>query len=412
MRISTFERGELISLLFLTALFYLNFTARVLPSPLGPVFEDAFGISNAGSGLLFLLISAGFLAGMLGALLLAGRATHRRVIIGSTFLLGLALVGTSCATSLWQLQFGMLAIGLTTGVYLPSALPTLTDLIQPPHWGKAIGIHELAPSLAFISVPALAELALAGHSWRSTFQATGLAVFVLIILYSRYGKGGTFPAPRLRLKGCRKILGTPRFWILFLLFCLGISGTIGTYSMLTLFLVKAHGIERPFANTLLSLSRVTTLGTILLGGWGADRLGSRRMMGTALLGTGLVTALLGLSSGMWLYLFFFIQPMLAVCFFPAAYSALSASVDAESRQLAISLTLPGAFLVGAGAIPAGIGVLGDAGLFNLGFICAGSLMAGGGVLCLLLPRLAPDKVPEGPGNNRVGSTCLQEPEEA
>jgi predicted MFS family arabinose efflux permease len=384
---SPFSRKELTSLLFLTVLFYLNFTARVLPSPLGPVLEDAFGISNTGSGLLFLLISVGFLAGMLGALLLAGRTTHRRILLGSTFCLGLALLATAGAVALWQLQLGMLAIGLATGVYLPSALPTLTTLIEPEHWGKAIGIHELAPSLAFISAPALAELAMSLCSWRSTFFGAGLAVFALCLLYARFGEGGRFPAEPLRWEPCRNYLGSPRFWLFFSLFCLGMGGSIGTYSMLTLFLVKVHGVARPLANSLLALSRIATLGTILLGGWGADRLGSRRMIGTALLGTGLTTALLGVSSGFWLYLCYFLQPMLAVCFFPAAYAALSAAVPTEHRPIAISLTLPAAFLIGAGAIPAAIGALADAGRFDLGFIGAGSLMAGGGLVCLLVAAL-------------------------
>ncbi len=392
MRPAAFGRGELISLLFLTAIFFLNFTARVLPSPLSPVLEEAFGISHAGSGLLFLLISVGFLTGMLGALFLAGRATHRQIILGSVLGLGLALIATSCANTFWQLQLAMFGIGLTTGVYLPSALPSLTALIPSSHWGKAIGIHELAPSLAFISAPILAELALTGTSWRSPFLGTGVAVFLLAGLYGRYGEGGRFPARHLRRESFRGVLGNGKFWLFFLLFSLGICGSIGTYSMLTLFLVKVHGIERPVANSLLSLSRIATLATILLGGWGADRLGNRRMMGAALFATGTVTALLGLSSGPWLYLCFFVQPMLAVCFFPAAYAALSASVPVEHRPMAVSLTLPGAFLIGAGAIPAAIGVLGDAGLFQLGFIGAGVLMAGGGLLCLLLFNLTPTPV--------------------
>lgn len=382
------ERSPWGSLLFLTGIFYLNFTARVLPTPLAPVLEESFGLSHSGSGLIFLLTASGFLAGMLGALGLAGRTTHRRVIIGSALALGLVLTATALARTSWQFYFGMFSIGMATGVYLPSALPTLTELIPPSHWGKAIGIHELAPSLAFISAPALAELALAGHSWRLTFLGAGAAALGMAALFGRFGTGGRFPINPLPRGIIRQLLVSGRFWVFFLLFCLGIGGSIGTYSMLTLYLVKVHTIGRPLANSLLAISRVATLGTILLGGWGADRLGSRRMMGGALIATGLATCLLGLSRGSWLLVWFFLQPMLAVCFFPAAYSALTGSVPPAQRQLAVSLTLPGAFLVGAGLLPAGIGVLADAGWFAQGFVLAGGLMAGGGLWCLALWRRA------------------------
>ena len=49
----------LIPLLFITLLFYLNFVARILLSPLAPVMEEALEYSHAGTGSLFLMTSLG-----------------------------------------------------------------------------------------------------------------------------------------------------------------------------------------------------------------------------------------------------------------------------------------------------------------------------------------------------------------
>jgi NNP family nitrate/nitrite transporter-like MFS transporter len=387
MRPSLFSRRELISLLFLTLLFYLNFLARVLPSPLGPVIEEEFAITHGAFGLLIFLLSAGFFCGMLGAGLLAGRVTHRQVIILSTLTMGATLIGVSFAATLWQLQVAIALAGLTTGAYLPSALPTLTSFIEPTKWGKAIAIHELAPSLAFISAPVIAELVLLQLSWRAVFLAAGLAAIATILIYCRFGQGGRESGRPLCMKNLLEMVHRRQFWTLLLLFSLGICSSIGIYSMLPLFLVEIHGLERSTANTLLAVSRVATLGTILLGGWAADRFGTRRTIGTVLACSGSVIALLGATTGNWLFFFFFLQPMLAVCFFPAAYSALSASVAVEDRPVAIALTLPTSFLLGAGAIPTVIGYLGDFDYFQLGFILAGAVIACGGLACLLVASL-------------------------
>jgi hypothetical protein len=52
--------------------------------------------------------------------------------------------------------------------------------------------------------------------------------------------------------------------------------------------------------------------------------------------------------------------------------------------VAVSLTIPFAFLIGAGAIPAGIGIIGDAVSFALGFALVGVFILMGFMLSLTL----------------------------
>jgi hypothetical protein len=55
---------------FLTALFLINFFARIILSPLLPTIEEELKISHAQAGSLFFLISAGYVVGLLGSGLL------------------------------------------------------------------------------------------------------------------------------------------------------------------------------------------------------------------------------------------------------------------------------------------------------------------------------------------------------
>jgi NNP family nitrate/nitrite transporter-like MFS transporter len=65
-------------------------------------------------------------------------------------------------------------LGAGAGLYLPSGIATLTGLVAPRHWGKAIAIHELAPNLDFVTAPLLSEALLNWTSWRGVLILFGI----------------------------------------------------------------------------------------------------------------------------------------------------------------------------------------------------------------------------------------------
>ena len=168
------------------------------------------------------------------------------------------------------------------------------------------------------------------------------------------------------------------------LFGLGISCTLGVYTMLPLFLVSEHGIERNFANTLVALSRVSTPVMALVGGWATDRFGPRNTLVGVFFLAGIATISLGVASETWLLPAVFAQPLLAVCFFPAGFAALSRIGPPGARNIAVSLTVPAAFLIGGGVVPSLIGLMGDWGAFSLGIALVGGCITAGAVLAYFL----------------------------
>ena len=386
-------RSQIGPILFLAGIFFLNFLGRIILAPLLPTIEKDLGLDHAGAGSLFLLISSGYFVSLLGSGFVASRLMHKRTIIVSATAIGLALLVISSSNSLLGISMGLVLLGLAAGLYLPSGISTLTSLISPSQWGKALAIHELAPNLAFVAAPLLSEVLLRWFSWRGILAVMGIASMVAGMTFGRFGTGGKFPGDAPSVTSVRTILAKPAFWIMTILFSLAITGSLGVYAMLPLYLVTERSMDQYWANTLVAVSRVSGLGMAFLAGWATDRFGARKIMATVFLLTGTMTFLLGVTKGYWMVLIVFAQPMLAVCFFPAGFAALSCMGPSSSRNVAVSLTIPLAFLIGAGAIPAGLGIMADTVSFAFGFALVGVFILMGFLLSLTLQLPAENECP-------------------
>jgi len=382
-------RSELGPILFLTAIFFLNFIGRIVFAPLMPGIEIDLGLDHADAGSLFLLTSAGYFVSIFGSGFLSCRISHRKTIVISAIAVGVALLGISFCDSLWSIRPGMVLLGMAAGLYLPSGIATLTSLVSVKHWGKAIAIHELAPNLSFVAAPLLSEAVMAWFSWRGVLLILGIGSLLIGLVFGRFGRGGEFPGQAPNLGSIKGLFSDPAFLNMTVLFSLGISGTLGIYTMLPLYLVAEQGVDRNWANTLVALSRVSGLFMAFLAGWASDRLGPKRTLGCVLLITGLTTILLGAVSKPWIMAIVFLQPVMAVCFFPPGFAVLSSIGPPHARNVAVSLTVPAAFLIGGGVIPIGIGMMGDAGSFGNGITLVGGLILGGCLLSLRLRQSGP-----------------------
>jgi NNP family nitrate/nitrite transporter-like MFS transporter len=376
--------SQLGPVVFLTLLFLINFIARIILSPLLPTIEKELEISHGQAGSLFFWVSAGYVIGLLASGVLASRSTHRITIVISSAGVGFALLGVSLVSNLWAMRVGLFGLGFAGGLYIPSAIATITSLIERPHWGKAIAVHELAPNLAFFAAPFVAEAFLSWSTWRLALSFLGMASLVASFAYFCFGRGGEFAGQSPASSAFGLLIRSPSFWIMAVLFGLGVSSTIGVYAMLPLYLVRERQIDLSWANTVVALSR--SYGPILgvLGGWVSDRLGPKQTIVVSLTFTGIITLLLGLVSTVWISLVVLFQPLLAVWFFPAAFAALAATTPAGARNLAVAFTIPCGYLIGGGIIPTFIGVMGDTGSFARGFMVTGILILLGGTLALSL----------------------------
>jgi NNP family nitrate/nitrite transporter-like MFS transporter len=278
------------------------------------------------------------------------------------------------------MSFWLIALGMAAGLYLPSGIATITELVSPKDWGKAIAIHELAPNLGFAIAPLLTEVLMGWFAWRQILMLLGLASILMGILFALFGKGGASPGEAPNFKILRSISADRSFWIMMVVFSLGLGCGLGLYGMIPLYLVSERGMERAWANTLLALSRILTTAMPIVSGWATDRLGSKNTLKVVLLTTSLLTAMLGLMPGSWVVLIVFLQPIAATSFFPPGFAALSQWAPQNTKNVAVSLTTPIASFLGSGAVPAGLGFMGEVGSFSMGFVILGGLLLGGALL--------------------------------
>lgn len=371
-------------LFLLTLLFFMNFMARIVQAPLMPAIEKDLHITHAEAGSLFFILSVGYFIALMGSGFVSARITHRRTMVLSIACTGMALIATAASESLWGLRAGLFLIGLSTGIYLPSAIAAITGFVSPRHWGKAIAIHEVAPSLAFVLAPLFAEALLVLYPWKIVMAVLGVGALLSGAIFLRFGRMGAFAGEAPNIRSVVALGRQPSYWLMILLFGFGISGSLGIYTMLPLFLVSAHGLERDFANTLLALSRIPGVLAAFGSGWFTDRIGPKRTILIILALNGLLTMALGVAPTAWLAYLVFIQSAIAVCFFPAGFAAISLVAPAGARNIAVSMVTSFGFMIGAGALPALIGWIGTLHSFSAGFLLVGGLIVAGGLVSRML----------------------------
>ncbi len=374
----------MLSLLLLAFIFYLNFFSRIVFAPLLPAMEKDLGLSHGQAGSFFLILSCGYFLSQVGSGFISSRLGHKRTILLSMTAMSTCLLLMATASSPLLLKSGFALLGMAAGIYLPSGIATISELFASANWGRAYGVHELAPNLAFLTAPLLAALLLPRLPWQAALLFPAAATLAAALFYALFGQGaqqrGAPPNPG----HCRLLFRLPSFWLMVLLFSMGITGTLGVYSVLPTYLVAAHQMSPQEAGILVGMSRTLTLVSALLGGWLADRFGSRRTMAAVLLLTGTATLLLGLAPTGRVYLWVWLQPLLSVCFFPAAFSLLASIGPPLIRNVVVSLTVPLAFVVGGGVVPALVTRMADQGDFGRGLILTGLYIASGALLVHLI----------------------------
>ena len=376
--------GAIGSILFLTLLFFLTFSGRFIFAPLMPTMSSELGLSHSQAGSIFLFGSLGVFFGSLSAGFVSSRIQHRGTI-------ALTLIGTASAlllctmfTTLWALRGAVLMLGLMAGMNLPSNVATITALVSRQDWGKALAVQQTAPPLSLILGPLLTVFLLTWFSWRAPMVVIAIAGIIAAVLLIRLGTIGQFPGDAPDLSLARTILSGRSFWIMIILFVLGMGGQVGVYAMMPLYLIAERGMPEASANMLIGLSQISALFMTFFAGWVTDRIGEKKAISIFLLASGIVTLLLGLASGFWLTVVVFLQPALIVCYFPPGFAALARIVQPNLRSLATAWVTPCAIILGGGLLPLLLGYMGQTVTFASGIVLAGGIIIVGSGLPFFL----------------------------
>lgn len=360
----------------LPVIYFMNNLTRLVFAPLLPTLETDLKMTHGDAGTIFLTMAIGYFIAMISSSFLSLRWGHKRIIALSCISCGGALFLARASTNQTGLHVGMAALGLAAGLYLPSAIAMLTGAAIEHNWGRILALHEVAPILAFVSAPILVEFLGDRMMWRAILALVGVAAVVIGAAYFWLGAEGAAVEETALRDTARAIFRRTSFWVIVILLSFGVASNVGVYSVLPLFLVSGRGFEPGVANGWLSLSYLPAFLAVVLAGWATDRFGAWRSMAVILFAAGAVLVLLGVTKGRGIIPLVLIQPFSAVGFFTPSFAALAAVSDVRSRGLAVSLAFPPAYLIGAGAVPAILGSLGNIGKFDLGLALLGGLLAG------------------------------------
>jgi NNP family nitrate/nitrite transporter-like MFS transporter len=353
---------------------FLNFSTRTVFSPLLPLIEDNLSLSHGAAGGLFTSYAVGY--GL--ALLVTGRFAsvwgYKRVVVFGFMSITLVLVVLQWVRNYLPFQLLVFLLGSSSGTYIPSILPIITETYDNKHWGKTIGFHDSAASFSIFSIPLLVAFGLHYFSWRELLLFLGIASLLLPMLFWKVSIEPKKETSRQESHYVDLFKRKP-VWIMGLLWIFSTASNMGVYSILPLYLIKEQGIGFDIANTLFGISRIGGIFISIFVGFLADRYGYRAMLMASLLTTGLSTIALSLSSTLTLILITLIlQATFSLAFFPIGLVTISKLTPLSSeRSMATGVIISIGMIFGAGFTPFLLGLIADhfnfqVGIFGLGVL--------------------------------------------
>lgn len=377
-------RANISTILLLVAVLFFVFLARVIYSPLLPSIEGDLHLNHTQAASFFLFITLGYTVMNIFSGFIASWLGHRSTIFFSVFVVTSATAFIASASSLPLIRVGLVLVGVGAGLYPPSGIATVTSLVNAKDEGKVLSIHEVAPNLGFILAPLIVALLLPRLPWRTCLLLISLLGLLFGTLFIIFSRGGSFRGEAPVLSNTRQILSLPSFWIATALLALGAGASIGLFSIIPTYLVFERGLDPNLVNTIVGVSRISSLSALFFAGYLVDRFGAKMIISVILLFAGIATAAFWARSQAILLAAVFIQPILIVSFFPAFLTAISRIAPRQLQNLSISFVLPIGYGFGGGILPVLLGWLGDNASFALGFLLYGLVLIGGSFLPFLL----------------------------
>jgi NNP family nitrate/nitrite transporter-like MFS transporter len=278
----------------------------------------------------------------------------------------------------------LLVLGFCAGLQTPSSVAVITAMVRPADWGKALSVQQLGSPLALVASGLLGAALLSFFTWQvSLLWIAGLCFLVGLAFFAFPGVG-SFPGDPLIPSLVGTVIKLRSFWLLILLFALGMGAQVGVFSMLPLYLTQERGMTTGAANTFLGLANIAPLFMVFISGWVTDRIGEKRAITLFLFVAGLGVIFTALLEGVGSLIAIVVVSAFAVGFFPPAFKALSLIVQPTYRSIATALCTPVAFILGGGLLPTGLGFMGQTYSFESGLLITGIVIAVGSMAASLL----------------------------
>lgn len=263
----------------------LALVARFATGPLG---ADAFG-----AGLTFgaFSLSALVLRPLAGGL--ADRRGRRPLMVGGSLLFGAVMLAHLLASSLAILVVLRLLLGVAEALVFVAAFAAEADLAPPERRGEALTLFSLSLYVGVAVGPLIGEAAFAAGDFPAVWVASAIlaGIAALVALAVPETRPAEDPLPEPRLAAPRRLLH-PAGILPGLILMTGVWGMGGYFTLLPPYAVGPLDLDG--ARLFLLTFGGTVIVARLIGVRLPDRIGARRLSGTALLITAAGLGLMGL----------------------------------------------------------------------------------------------------------------------
>jgi len=373
----------------------LVFVFRVLLSPLLPLIEQEYGITHGQSSLLITAMSLTYATVHLPAGMLAVRFGLQRTITTALLLSALCAVLVFLAPDFWWLALTVSMLGLSLGMYFPSAISLLSRVFPPGRVGRVIGLHETASQTGLV-VGSLAAGALAPLlGWQELFLACAVPGVVLAAVFAYASrrtraqpepKAQAEPIPKLASGQLRTVFSSGEMRRQLVPYTMNVLVAHGLSAMLPLFFVEVHGLDVAAAAYVYALSRVGSIAGSYAGGVISDRAGRRFTQAAMLALTTLsCLALIILPWGAALVGVTLVFSFSSLAYYIATFAELSESLAPQLRSVGVGLFGAVGGVI-SGFSPLAVGMLADLWGFRVAFLLP-TAFAATGLAFLLAGRM-------------------------
>ena len=363
-------RGKaLLFLLFLWCVWFINFSVRMVFSPILPLIEDEFMINHARASSIYVFQSTGYAFALLFSGIYAGRFGYKRSIMVSLCISAFVSLWIPYTQAFPFLYVANFLLGFSVGIYLPSAIALITEYFAEKNWGKALAIHDSGSSTGIFCAPFVALLLLHFVKWRGIFAIFGVIFLAAAVVFYLVADEVKVTHPRKTAFG--SLVKMPAVWILGILCIAAAGAALGVFFTVPLYLTKELNLSIDYASSVLGISRVGGICVSISFSFFIDRVNLRKAMFILMLITGILTAIIGWVPVRLIWIVLFLQSMCVTGLFPAAFLLIARMFRGEIRSMATGFITALSIAFGAGGIPYLLGLSGDHLGFSFGFVILG-----------------------------------------
>lgn len=345
---------------------FFSYSARSLFSPLLVTIEQDLGLTHTVSTQVFTYQSIGAMCSMFFSAYLLHRFTPKKLYVASLLGGGIFLCLSSIMPTFEYITYVLIFAGLFFGVYNPTYLAILSQIVNARHWATSTAYVELGVIISFIITPLWITSFSEHFGWRGSIALVGFFNMLAGFWYLLHGKGGIFPTPAVSLSHIATLLKQSQIYIFALFYTTILIAEFSIYSISSVYLVAERNLSLEHANTLLSLSRIASIIMVPIGGYLADTYSPR--VSLTLLIILQISSITMFSSPIY-YLQvagIFLQAGASSFGFPVVFALIPYSFSRKDQSVVISLTSPVASVLGTGIVPLLLGYMGTEYSFSLG----------------------------------------------